>query len=92
MSFCCHLAPTGLVPTRFTTSSTFIFVHWGKLNDGLDLWLDVNVFQTKLWFLNLIKFRTNTKNNPKNGCFFGVKLQPVSENSYFYVASLEVPL
>ena len=44
MSFCCHLAPTGLAPTQLTTDSTFIFVHWGKLNGALDLWLDVNAF------------------------------------------------
>ena len=32
-----------------------------------------NAFQTKMWCSDLIKFRANTENHFKNGCFFGVK-------------------
>ena len=45
-----------------------------------------------MWCSDLIKFRAITENQFKNGCFFGAKKKPVSENIYFYVADLEVPL
>ena len=41
-----------------------------------------NAFQTKMWCSNLGKFGASTENYLKNGFFFLVEWDPVSENSF----------
>ena len=71
--------------------STNLCFDLGKTSSTITEGLTITYsFQTKMWCSNLGKFRANTENHLKNGCFFRVKWKPVSENSFCSMQVLKI--